>query len=128
MLPTLKEFAVGDKTYHCTVIDLLKQVDLMQALSPILPVLIEAFAGMGEAKNNEEATKFALPVMTALHTIPNERLHFIIDECMSVCERLNDNSQWSKIWVAKSPQFMDINLGVMTKIVINVLRANLMDF
>ena len=29
MIPTLKEFPVGDKTYHCTTIDLLKQVDTL---------------------------------------------------------------------------------------------------
>jgi len=126
--PVLREFQVGEFTYHCTRIDLLKQVDLVQALSPILPTLIDAFTRMGDAKNKEEAANLALPVMTSLNTIPNERLHFVIDECMLVTERLNENGTWVKIWVAKTPMFEDIDLGTMTKIVCQVLRTNLMGF
>ena len=125
---TLKEFTIGEYIYHCGRIDLLKQVDLIQALSPILPILIDAFAQMAAAKSKEEAASFALPVMTALHTIPNERLHFIINECMGVCERLNQNDSWAKIWVSNAPMFDDIDLGTMTKIVLETLRANIVGF
>lgn len=69
----------------------------------------------------------------ALHSLPDDDLTFIINECMSVTQRQGkegDEGSWCAVWdqVTKRPMYADIKLPAMFAIVAAVLQAEFKDF
>lgn len=124
------EFAINDQQYRAGKLNAFQQLHVSRKIAPILPRLLPAFAGLSAGNENLSTLAEALePVAQALASMPDADCEFVFGTCLGVVSRQQGNS-WSSVWNAqnKALMFDDIQLDVMTQLVVKVVADNLGPF
>lgn len=116
---------VGGQKYRIGRIDARKQFHVARRLAPLL-------AGMGESALADKAGGFAAmvgPLTTALSSMSDEDVDYVLDACLYVCQRIQPNGQGAPV-IARSGgmMFEDIDMGQMIQLAVKVIQENLGGF
>ena len=114
---------VGGQKYRIGRIDARKQFHVARRLAPLL-------AGMGSvADKNAGFAAFLGPLTDALSGMSDEDVDYVLDACLSVCQRLQPNGQGAPI-VSRGGglMFEDIDMGQMIRLAVKVIQENLGGF
>lgn len=123
----MADFEVSGRKYRSRNMPAMTQLHVLQALAPIVTSMRSLFV-------DEDAGAGAVSVIAkAISEMPSEKLDFVVEECMKICERERHASEgggWVKIWneTIHQPQFDDIGLKELGTVVTSVLRANYGNF
>lgn len=114
---------IGGQKYRIGRIDARKQFHVARRLAPILASLgASSFKGDG-------FTKFLGPISEALSTMSDEDVDYVIDACLSACQRLQANGQGAPV-IARGGglMFEDIDMGQMIQLTVKVIQQNMAGF
>jgi hypothetical protein len=127
--PVFTEFEVGGKKFRCGRLDARTQYHLNRKISPTI-VRVEKHAASGPGG---KVTLFDViePIAEDLRAMAMEDANFILDTCLSVTQRSQDQSGtelWSPVVNGKQIMFADIDGADLVQIQVNVIKANLGNF
>jgi hypothetical protein len=115
---------VGGQTYRIGRIDARKQFHVARRLAPLL-------AGLGEASFKDDGdgmAKFLGPLTEALSHMSDEDVDYVLDVCLSVCQRVQANGQGAPIMSRGGMMFNDIDMGQMVQLTVKVIQENMSGF
>ncbi len=140
------EFELSGQKYRAGKLSAFEQLHLSRKIAPLLPKMLPVFAQIasrrGAANGDEPSTEdhqpppdldaladaFS-PLAQALAEMPDADCEYVFASCLRVVSRLQAQA-WASIWntSAKSLMFDDIDLPVMTQMVVKVIADNLGPF
>ncbi|WCM21358.1 hypothetical protein NDK50_07895 [Paraburkholderia bryophila] len=116
---------VGGHQYRIGRIDARKQFHVARRLAPLL-------AGLGASSfkdGGDGFAKFLGPLTDALSRMTDEDVDYVLDVCLSVCQRVQANGQGAPV-VARGGGLMfdDIDMGQMVQLTVKVIQENMQGF
>jgi hypothetical protein len=129
------EFSINDINYRAGKLNAFQQLHVSRKIAPIVPKLLPAFLSIHEASQaSDESDLMSMvdafaPAAEAMSAMPEADCEYVFGICLSVVSRQQGNS-WSQIWQStnKALMFDDIDLAVMTQIVVKVIGDSLGNF
>lgn len=142
MSGNLDEFQIGDFTYRAYNMSARVQFHVARRIGPLLvqllPVAPQLTAPTPIGADGKPATNDKLlfvatliePLSEALAKLSDADCDYVLDECLSVVQRRQEQGNWVNVWnrSAKASQFADIDLSTMLQIVVKVLASQLTPF
>jgi hypothetical protein len=127
------EFEIAGQNYRAEKLDAMKQWHISRKIAPLIPAMLPAFLAIKDLNNLEEdlpaLATVLQPLAEGLASMSDESSEYLIATCLSVVQRQVGNT-WGRVWDAptKTTTFTDIDMGVMMKIVIQVIQDSLGSF
>lgn len=119
---------VGGFSYRIGRIDARKQFHVSRRLMPLLAGLGGAAALKSQA-GADGFKKFLVPISEVLSKMSDEDVDYVLDACLSVCQRLQPNGQGAPVMArGGGMMFNDIDMGQMVQLSVHVIRENLSGF
>jgi hypothetical protein len=119
---------VGGFSYRIGRIDARKQFHVSRRLMPLLARLGGAAALKSQA-GADGFTKFLGPLSEVLSKMSDEDVDYVLDACLSVCQRIQPNGQGAPVMArGGGMMFNDIDMGQMVQLTVHVIRENLSGF
>lgn len=118
---------VGGQQYIVGRIDARKQFHVARRLAPLL-------AGLGTSAFKSGATtdgfaKFLGPIADALSKMSDEDVDYVLDICLSACQRLQPNGQGAPVMArGGGMMFNDIDMPQMVQLSVKVIQENMSGF
>jgi len=133
----MAEFQIGDHTYRSGQMDARMQFHVMRRLATVLDALKD-MPRPAAPKDGEDAVvekteadwlEAIAPLAKAIGRMPEDDVDYVLDSCMSICERQSGNG-WAKIWnmQVKRSMFSDIDMAVTLQITLRVLQESFAGF
>jgi hypothetical protein len=120
--------------YRIGRMDAFKQLHVSRRLAPIiptlLPVLLQVAKNEGLSVNDiANSAKILQPFADAMAGMSDADAEYVMTACLAVVQRHSANA-WAPVWSerAKSCMFDDIDLGVMMKLTLEVVKDSLGPF
>ena len=128
--PTTIDLAASN--YSIGRMDALTQFHVARRLAPVIAVLGESVAKLAdspETKSQEAwvASVFG-PVMDIVAKMGDEESNYIIHACLAVVGRQQEGGKYAPIQRNKLLMFNDIEMPVMFRLVVEVIKENLGGF
>lgn len=114
---------IGGQQYRIGRLDAKKQFHVARRLAPLL-------AGLGGALQAEskEFVQLVAPIADALSKMSDEDTDYVIDTCLAVVQR-RQNNQWASVVVRNGGlMFQDIDMAQMLQLTVAVIQGNLGNF
>jgi hypothetical protein len=113
---------VGGHKYRIGRIDARKQFHVARRLAPLL-------AGMGGLANKSAGFAAVLaPITEALSSMSDEDVDYVLDACLGVCQRLQQDGRPAPVMTRSGLMFEDIDMGQMIQLAVKVIQENLGGF
>lgn len=113
---------VGGHKYRIGRIDARKQFHVARRLAPLL-------AGMsGIPDKSAGFAAFLGPLADALSGMSDEDVDYVLDVCLSVCQRIQPNGHPAPVMTRGGLMFEDIDMGQMIQLAVKVIQENLGGF
>lgn len=128
------EITEGGNTYRVGRLKTFDQLHVSRRLAPLIPTLLPAFlkiAGQERTLDDLSGTAALLqPFADALAEMKDADAEFVYGTCLSVVQRRSTPSTWVPVWNASArvSMFDDMDLGVMTRLVLEVVQDSLGPF
>ena len=126
------ELTLKDHVYMTGRLDARKQFHVARRLAPVLSGFGAAMAGSGTLTGEEsEATLVAMmaPIADAVSKMSDVDCDYILDTCLVVCRRRQDNGAWAQIYIpGKGMLFQDIDMPEMMQLAVATIKENLSGF
>ena len=131
----MPEFEIAGQKYRAGKLSAFQQLHLSRRIAPLLPKLLPVFAQIAGRKGDDEPVDLSAfagavgPLAQTLAEMSDVDCEYVFGTCLTVVSR-QQGQAWSAIWNApsKSLMFDDIDLPVMTEIVVKVIADNLGPF
>lgn len=118
---------VGGHQYAIGRIDARKQFHIARRIAPLLAGLGSSAFKKGE--NADGFAKFLGPIADALSKMSDEDVDYVLDVCLSVCQRVQPNGQGAPIMSrAGGMMFNDIDMPQMVQLAVKVIQENMSGF
>lgn len=112
------DMQIGGQEYQSGKLDAKRQFHVSRRLAPV-------FTAMTEVANGDESMS---PLLSAISKMSDEDCDYVINACLAVVKRRQNNG-WSNVLNAQGGlMFDDIDLPVMLQIVSQVIQENLSGF
>lgn len=126
----VSEIEVGGKKYRVGKLDLMMQWHMTRRLAPVL-----AAAGISLAMLSEGSKKLSLidflpslgPIANIMSMMTDEQSNYIIYNCLDVVMR-KEGDQWAKLTNGQVLMYQDLDLAMMLRLVVEVLKHSLENF
>lgn len=113
---------VGGHKYRIGRMDARKQFHVARRLSPLL-------AGMGGLGDKSAGFAAALaPLTEALSSMSDEDVDYVLDACLGVCHRLQQDGRPAPVMTRSGLMFDDIDMAQMIQLAVKVIKENLGGF
>jgi hypothetical protein len=127
----MSEVEIAGNAYSVGKLDARRQLHVARRVMPIMGSLVGLLRGQGVGASLSIET--ALPAMAEqLAAMPDADVDYVIDACLSVCQRQNQTHAggvWSPVRAPNGRlMFEDVDLGVMLQLVGAVIQENLGGF
>lgn len=125
------EFEIAGQSYRAGKLNAFQQLHLSRKIAPLLPKVLPALTKMGSGQNDLAALGEALePVAAALAGMPDADCEYVFGACLGAVLRKQQNNSWAAVWNQdkKALMFDDIDLSVMTQIVVKIVQDSLGPF
>lgn len=126
---------VAGKRYRTAKLPAIQQFHIGRRLAPILAAMgNEAGRLMQSRAPEDEVERYdglaaLLPVIAAvLSKMSDEETNYVIYGCLVAVEREEAPERWQKVTAANQLMFEDIDMGMMLRLVVEVIRENLGSF
>jgi len=117
-----ESFEVGGQTYRVGRMDAKKKFHVARRLAPLLPAMSALHSG-------GDMMKSLAPVAESLSRMSEEDTDYVIDACLSVCQRLQPAGGWAPITAAGGRlMFQDIDMPEMIQLTVQAIRDNIGNF
>lgn len=146
----MTEFEIKGVQYRSGKLDTFKQLHVSRKIVPIVPKVLPAFAALAKLKQGEEKqhadfgdaiesvkklgiedidliAKSIEPMTTVMSEMSEQDVEYVFAHCLAVVQR-RQGRDWAAIWRNDALMFEDIELPVMTQIVMKVIWDNLGPF
>lgn len=124
------EFSINGNEYRAGKLTAFQQLHVSRKLAGILPKVVPALVAATEAGSDLSSLLTAFgPAAEALAAMPESDVDFVYHTTLAAVSR-KQGSAWCAIWngSAKTLQFDDIDLSIMSQIVFQVLKDSLGSF
>ncbi len=126
------EFELNGHAYRAGKLSAFQQLHLSRKIAPLLPKLLPAFAQIADGGSGLHLPALAEalgPLAHSLAEMPDADCEYVYGVCLSVVSRQQGQS-WTSVWntPGKTLMFDDIDLPVMTQLVVKVITDNLGPF
>lgn len=122
------------QVYRIGRLDAFKQLHVSRRLAPIVPTLVPVFlkiARQDSALEDLPGTAAILqPFADALAGMADADAEYLLATCLGVVQRQTAPTTWAPVWSqsARACMFDDMDLGVMVKLVLEVVQDSLGPF
>lgn len=138
----MAEFQVGDKTYRSGKLSAMTQFHMVRRLAPLLGGIGAAAAAVRGQIPAAPADPAASPlpsetflqadiiamVADAVGKMSDQDTEYVINTCLSVCQRQQEGNVWAPVTRSGRMMFEDIDMAQMLQITWRVLQENLSSF
>lgn len=140
----MADFEINGIRYKSTKLTPEPATDLLLDIMPVVPEIVDLLISpppqradptvptKDELKaEGRHRALIVVRVLAAISGMPRDKVHIIIAQCLSTCEReMSGGNGWAKIWssAAGRSMFDDIGLKQRGEILIHVLQDNFKDF
>src|SRR5438045_2587326 len=118
--------------YRISRLGAMQQFHVARRLAPLLTAFGDIAAAKKVATDNMlQAIK---PIASVLSTMSDEDVEYIIQTCLSVCERKQEINAANFVWAnvqertSKTICFQDIDMSIMVELTVAVIQENLGSF
>lgn len=128
------EITERGQVYRIGRLDAFKQLHVSRRLAPVVPTLVPVFlkiARQESAMQDIPGTAALLqPFADALASMADADAEYLLSTCLSVVQRKTSETTWAPVWSdkARACMFDDMDLGVMVKLVLEVVKDSLGPF
>jgi hypothetical protein len=127
----MAQFELNGAAYTSGRLDAMKQFHVTRRLLPILAEMGMSASMLAQLRE-EEATGGIVgvmgPVMDIISKMPDEDVEYIVRTCLAVVKR-QQGEAWAPVQAANGHlMFADIDMTVMIRLTIEVLKGNLEGF
>jgi hypothetical protein len=135
----MSEIEFGDQTYRTGRLHPKQQFHVMRRLAPVLSAASNLFEAMGATAGDEPVENAELnltsilrtagPIIEAIGALSDEQADYVVNTCLSVCQRRQDNGAWANVYNANTGiMFDDMDLPTMLQLCWHVISENLQSF
>lgn len=120
----MSEIKIGDHLYRIGRLDARKQFHVARRLAPVL-------AGLsgGAEKSGGGLMKQLMPIADALSKMADEDVDYVLDTCLSVCQRAQQGGQYAPVTAHNGGlMFQDIDMAQMIQLTVAVIQGNMAGF
>jgi hypothetical protein len=127
------DLTIDEREYRVKKLDAIKQFHISRRLLPILSTLGISLETIEQAAKTEAKTMAAFmpalePVSKVLAAMSDEDANYIIFTCLSVVSRNEGEGRFASVSTGNRMMFEDIDMPIMIRLVVEVLKENLMGF
>jgi len=124
----MTEIEINGQTYKHGKLDARKAFHVARRLTPILAGMAKAAQAM-ETASPEARTAVMLDCLAEdISDIPDEALDYVIDACLAVVSRRQDDGRYMSVMTRGNLQFADIGMDEMIQLTVNVAMEALGGF
>ncbi|MDP3351812.1 MAG: hypothetical protein Q8S92_22735 [Hydrogenophaga sp.] len=129
----MTEIEEGGQRYRLTRLDAMRQFHVSRKLAPIVPTLVPVFLKIARSEGLEDIASSAVllqPFAEAIAGMNDTDAEYVLGTCLSVVQRQTTATSWAPVWSekAKACMFDDVDMGVMVKLVLEVVKDSLGPF
>jgi hypothetical protein len=121
----------GGNEYRFGKLNAMQQFHVARRLGPALIVagISVEMLSKGVLAAADDLVAMAGPVVSVISQMPDTEVNYVIHTCMSIVQR-RQGDKWARVMTPDNTHFMfdDMDMPVMIKLVIEVLKANLANF
>lgn len=128
------EIILNDQTYSVGKLDALKQFHIMRRLAPILATVGMSLTELKRMDSNvgegmESFMPLLGPISDVLGKMSDEDTNYILFSCLSVVKRQAPTGGFSPVTTGNNQlMYQDIDMVVMIRLAVEVVRENLRGF
>lgn len=124
----------GGQTYRVGRLNTFAQLHVSRRLAPLVPTLLPAFLKVAKQERMIDdiagTATLLQPFADALAGMKDADAEFVYGTCLAVVQRRTTPTTWAPVWnsTASVSMFDDMDLGVMTRLVLEVVQDSLGPF
>src|SRR5712671_1641786 len=104
----MADFQINGTNYKSRKMDAMAQLKVLKRIAPAAVALKPLFGKdlkpngqtNGQLAEQKELTNLDIigPIAEAIAILPDDDMDYVIDQCMSLCQRENNHGGWATIW------------------------------